>query len=476
MKKLFMGFGVIVALLFCSCAKTAYKAVIPSDALMVAELDVKSVALKSDLKDQKDDLEEVMKLMASEDDSMVKAIKKGLEEGCIDFMSPMYMFVPNDLEEMAGFVLISIKDDDKMAEVLKALGVELNEKDGVRWLSIEDALFGVLNDELLLMGSEQERKPYQEMLDRKASDSFFASEPGKFMSKNAKDITLMCDFTTIEPRELKALVGSFAREANIPGEMLDKYCDMLCEMKAVVNLEFNKGEILLNLFSQGGDKDRFEKMFTEKISKDALGYIDDDHLYGFLAMSIRGEEMKDELDKSLDELASMDPSEGAILDAVKDYVEQLNGTMVAAISGRNLNDPKILCLLPTAKSNTVSAINDLGAGGQFDDYLKGDGEYTAFSLDPSYKFKGAASPTDKISEAKDCYLYAYVNIAQLLKQDFGSMLSREEKDLLGLADYAELKISEPEHLSLSLKLTDDSDNVLEILLRKSIELARKEAN
>lgn len=56
----------IVALVMSSCAKTAYKKVIPANASVVVELDIKSVAQKADLSGQKD---AIAKLVKSLDDS-----------------------------------------------------------------------------------------------------------------------------------------------------------------------------------------------------------------------------------------------------------------------------------------------------------------------------------------------------------------------------------------------------------------------
>ena len=471
----------IVALVMSSCAKTAYKKVIPANASVVVELDIKSVAQKADLLGQKD---AIAKLVKSLDDSeetqgIANLIQNPMDAG-FDLLSPGYFFVNGEnIEEV--YLLFSVKNKDKIWSLIKEKNMLQIEEDGdYAWLKAEEQVVGVVTPNLFLTSSTGEKSALRKLLEQDKANSFFATEAGKMMADNSGDVTLMLNLASLDKDLKEQAVRELMREGgrNVPG--FENIAKSLMETQTVLNLVFEKGNISLNAITNGV-QEQADQLFSSKISPATLEKIPAAGLVGFVAMSLDGKAYWEALLPTLEPMIAPMGDEGEkILGIIGGYVQAMDGTLAVSLSGEDkyARDPEVLALMPAPKTDFDKALDAIGE--PLPEIIKvgGDDQYTSVTNMPSYTYNSVSAGFDKAKNAKASYFYAYVDAAPVcksLRPEVEEELDGAPAGMLNVADnlralpkFAELKVEEKNTASLTLWLNDDSKNALAILLENAI--------
>lgn len=480
---LMMAGVVLIAVLFSSCAKTAYKKAIPADAPVVVELDVKNVGLKSNFLSHKEEIADLVVSIDPEDEMLAKVAKalRNSEEFGLDFMSPMYIF--SDAEFDNGYFLASVKSKDEVVKKVSSFTdeIEIKESGDVSWIKVEGEYVGVLTANSLLLGSSNDKSDYSAFLDQSGKDCFINTDAGKYMSKHTGDITAMFNAEAIPSRMKREIRRSVEREIDRDFREIfnDELWDKFFEMQVVLNMKFTSGDVSLNLFTTMENEN---KDVAKKISKDALKQVPSKNLVGLLALGIDGEEFYKALDEQLEKLDYNSTEASVVLGMASEYLKAMNGTMVAALSGKNWSkDPEFLGIIPLSYDKVkpflrLMDVDDLPYGISLD----GDKQSTSITNIRNYSHGDVSAPFELASHASSCYLYGYVNAEPLvelaneeLRDNDGdkAKLNRSIRNALDLLNYAELKIEKLDAASLAVVLTDDSKNSLELLLEHGLKIA-----
>lgn len=473
----------MIALVMSSCAKEAYKQAIPANAPVVVELDLKSVAKKADLVGQKDAISKLLKSLGESDADKAASLMENPLDWGIDFLSPAYVFVGATVDN--GCLLISVKNQKDLIETMKSIDEQLQvEEDGdYMWLSENGALMGVVTKEALLAGTLQEKDQFRKLLEQDKENSFFASEAGQMLTEHRGDITMM-----LNPTVLSSEVKAMAIKELIPGRAKDipgveGAVEQLLKSQLVLNLLCEDGKISLNLISNQSEE--ANRILTSKIDPAVLEQIPADELVEVMAMSVDGKALWGAIAEAIKPFAiMMNDEDGKMLDAAGAYVEAMNGTIAMSVGGKDIeHDPKILALLPAPKAEWDKAVNSLGLPIEEVAKVGGDDRYTALSTMP-YTYGSVSAGFDKAKNAKNSYVYAFVDAAPIFQMtlDESKMralpaeISNQVRGLINLADYVELKVEETNQMSLSLLLTDDSQNALALIVSRCLALGQSYVN
>lgn len=475
----------MVALVMSSCAKSAYKKAIPADAAVVMELDIKSVAKKADLLGQKDAITQLIKSLAeTEEDQQIAGVVANPMDWGIDVFSPIYVFSDATLEN--GFVLASVADKEDIINVLKQASdntISTQDDGDYTWINSPDGMvLGVVTGKALLVGSGQDKAAYRKLLEQGKDDSFFASEAGKMMEKNSGDATVMLNMASLSD-EVKAKAVrelTSGRGRNIPG--IEEAAKNLMETKMVLNLLCEKGKISLNLIADGIEE-QTEQVLIDKIDPGTLEQLPAEQLVAVVALSMEGKAYWEAASEALETLAMTMGEQGEkMLNAIGQYVQAMDGTLAVSMGGKDWQyDPQLVILMPAPKSEFDQALNAIGAPMPKQAVIGGDDHMTSVSSMP-YTYGAVSAGFDKADNAKNAYLYAYLNGAPIRQMALKEMeydlrnapaeIANQINGLVGLADFAELKMEEKNAVSLTLWLTDESDNALAILLSRCIALGQ----
>lgn len=477
---------VVIAMLLSSCAKTAYKKAIPADAPVVVELDAKNVGLKSNFLSHKEEIADFIESIEPENEmyaKVAKALRKSEEIG-IDFMSPMYVFIDATFDN--GYFLASVKSKEDVAKKFASFlegEVEIKESGDVSWIKIDDEYVGVLTATSLLVGSSNDKSVYSSLLEQSGNDCFFSSKAGKYLRKHRGDITAMFNAEAMSNKEKRELRRSFESEVDREFRSFfnDELWDKIFGMQLVMNLKFTSGDISLNLFT---NMESEYPDVAKKISKDVLKQVPNKNLVALLSFGIDGEEFYKALDEQLEKLDYNSTEVSLAIGMASEYLKSLNGTAVVSVSGKNwTNNPEFLGLLPMSYDKVkpflrLMDVDDLPYGISID----GDKQSTSITNISNYSHGDVSSPFDLASHASSCYLYGFVDaepIVELAQDELNgdndsdkAQFNRSLRNALDLLNYAELKAEHLDGLSLSVVLTDDSKNSLELLLEHGMKIAK----
>ena len=476
-----------IAIAFSSCSKSYTKA-IPEGCPAVMEINVKNIALKSNIQKHKD---EIVDELLSIDDSrefrdMIKSLSS-LDNSGLDLLNPVYVFVIPDSED--ALLLAAVKDTKALAKSIEDLRseFEVRETDGIFWITIDGELVGAFNKEALLVGSVKQKSDYRNLLEHKAENNFFASDAGKLMKKHCGDITVIGDFDEL-PREIKReLKRECERAASVYGTSnAQDALDALLEAKIVLNMEFEEGAVKANAYMAGVDKALLDKYnSSKKIDADVLENIPSRDIIGIAAFGVNGSKLEDVFSAiSASMLRGASAEQRSMFRAVEDFLLKLDGTMAVAISGKSLkHEPELLCLLPAGVADFDEVEERWHDVIPRNVKIDGDKKHTAITNIDGYKYNSVSSGFEKASAANSAYFYVYLNVAELAKmavdEELGIISDENERKVFSsvrnavdLADYAEFKVPDMNEMTLQLYLTDDSRNSLEAMLIQGFNLVK----
>lgn len=441
----------------------AYKNAIPEDAPIVLEIDVRSIFAKSELESYETKIADLIESVDPENVDL-KNITESLtkkENTGISFFYPLYAFTDSSVENV--FILASVSDKTDLINTIKSLDVDVHIYDSsneISWIEIDDVIVGAITEDALLIGSTDSKSTYEDLLTQEKAQSFFASDAGKFMDKHTEDITLMINY--------KNIYGQLKRE--LKREINNVYA--LDELPTfVASLEFEAGDIILEYHVDGIDEEVVGVMEDLEITEEVFDHIPTKNLIGFAALPIDGPKA---LEKSQDELRKLFGSN----DDYKKLKKLLNATsgtaVVAVYNNDSNNEPDVLCIIPTSKSKLKSILED-----ELPSYINidGDDKYTSITNMEGYRYSSVSNSFD--GDINSSYLYGIVYLKQHINKlldnvgaYYSEMPDYQNKviELLKLVDSFELECDDLDEASMTLKLTNDSKNSLELLLEHSIKI------
>ncbi|MCR4665320.1 MAG: DUF4836 family protein [Paludibacteraceae bacterium] len=481
-KKLFIA-GIFCVLLLCSCNK-AYKNVVPADAVVVGSVDMKALFLKADWENQKKDVLDLLKDNVDEEiyDLIEKMAEDPLNSG-FDLLNPAYTFVTLDSREPDGFIAISVSDMEKVKKSLKKIEtLELRDSDGMFFLQFDDFVLGVLTNDILLVGSADDRSAYRDMIKQDKGKSYFSTDAGKFFEEKSGDITVQINAEAIPQRYIKELERNIERETQISSDYIDAYKPLLSS-KVQLNLTFSTGRMSLNMYVDGMDDYAKSHMAAKKINKEVLDYLPTRDLIGFAAFGLDGKKYWDLSETMINRMLSeygMNRSERKMINRCGEFLSQVDGTSLIAVNGMNFDDDlEVLGIVPVAKKEFSNLMSDIDQDLPHNIYLYGNADYTALTTSSRYDLAKVPSPFDK--PVKSNYLYAYFNpysVVENIYEEETRYAEKEERNMLNkifdifrLADYVELKVPDTDEASLEIVLNDNSKNALALIINKSVNCA-----
>ena len=170
-RNVFLWVVVAFALILCSCKKE-YKNAIPSNSLLVAEVNLANVAYKAGLNEKKDAIKQaLMPLFETEEekDDISEIISDPLAFG-IDFLNPAYCFMLPQLDDPQAFLLFAVRDLKKVKEAfIDGDECEVVESEGLNWIYLEGSLVGAVSKTTLVAfersaGTDHVEDEYKEEL------------------------------------------------------------------------------------------------------------------------------------------------------------------------------------------------------------------------------------------------------------------------------------------------------------------------
>ena len=168
----------------------------------------------------------------------------------------------------------------------------------------------------------------------------------------------------------------------------------------------------------------------------------------------------------------LDYEDRELLRMLVDVLKNTNGTGVASISGEiDVDEPEVLCLLPVSKRKVTDVLDYLGEDLPYMYRLVGDTEHAAITNISGYSYGNVSNGFENASNAKSCCAYCYLNlrpVADWIVRESSREYRGDVSVALSSLDYADFKLDETFGMSLNLYLTDDSDNVLAVVVDKAV--------
>ncbi len=473
---------VVVAALLSSCSRSAYKKAIPADAPIVVELDIKKAGLKSDFLSQKDEIADLI-LASSPDDRTARKIADAVRDPQsmgLDLLSPMYVFVSPDVED--AYFLASVRKPEDLIKKLRSFsdGIEISESGKINWLTVNGQIAGAVTEKALLIGSANNKTAFRDLLEN--NKAFFSTDAGKYFAKHTGDLSATVNMEALSRQarnEIRREVGRELRD--LRPYLTDDVWEQIFEQQWVANLDFKSGECALNLFIEGVEKDD-AKVLSRKVSKDALRQIPERNLVGLVAAGIEGQKYIEAADEAIEESGSrLAGEEKMIYNLVKQILRKTDGTMAAAVLGKNFSeDPDLLFLVPTPYEEIEPVLEIIGDEMPKDLFVDGDKKSVSVTNIRNYRHGEVQQPFAKASDAASSYLYAYLDaepVVDLCFRDLERHAGHDEarlysafRNLCNLADCAELLVEKKDAATLRLELNDDSRNSLALILAHAIRI------
>ena len=455
---LYSLFVAAVLVAMSSCSKTPKcVSMLHDNPVLVARIDVKQLAEKSELSKEKDAIEEHLSDLSKEAREKIKEVLDDPVNLGLDLRDPLFASV----DESGDFRLVgSVFDDDDFREFLEAVskdaGIEIKEKDGLTTVELDGGILAFDGDCLLLTQSNGSLKKIFEGESKIAED---------------KDFAEMCD----REGDVQLLVKGepLVKAADAPKDAADR----LKNMSMLYDLSFNNGEIVQTfeaLFKDADAKKRFENYtaMAGEIKGDFAPYFSKNGSVVF--GNIDGGKLYDLLNK-FDILKQMAMSFGMSESDVKSLIKSFDGDFAFGVNelGRmstgngalyvSMKSDKLLKLitevaggeLKPAGTNQFALVEDeanvaLGyKKGAFFVTVNADSVMGARFMTPFDKAKNALSKDDV--KGKGTGLYAFLNFRLF---DVEPQAKEIFKDL----DYAEAYYTKDIKFIVRLVMNDKESN------------------
>lgn len=457
-------------------AKQTNLRIIPSDALVVIEIDLKGFATKSKVAQLKEDIKNLVTSVGEEElTSQMAFFDNPLNLG-IDFLKPMYAFVPKfDPSKESSpsiFFALEIKDQSKLIDYLQS-NTELTTKeiDDIFWVYFDNTVVAAMTGNTLLISGTNDRiANYKKILQQ--NNNFFATDAGKFMAQHSGDITCMVNLKSLPEVVYKELEEELDELNEIPE--VKKILSSLSNTQIVANINFEPGKVSLNLFTKGLNTQIIDRVCNTIQPRD-LEQLPN-NLLAALALGVDGKEIWNIYQDII--APNFSHNEREEIYQYKDLCNSINGTILASAGLTELSqnaEPEMLVVVPTSKSKVENTFGELLDELPNNFYIGGDNSHFTISNLSNYQYGKVSEPFKNAANAASCYAYAYINLKPIIDVTLNEQANKltyaekkcfaEIQSLFGLMDYIDLKVKRNE-ISLALNLTDSSENSLYLILNR----------
>ncbi len=492
-RNVFLWVVVAFALILCSCKKE-YKNAIPSNSLLVAEVNLANVAYKAGLNEKKDAIKQaLMPLFENEEekDDISEIISDPLAFG-IDFLNPAYCFMLPQLDDPQAFLLFAVRDLKKVKEAfMDGDECEVVESEGLNWIYLEGSLVGAVSKTTLLIGNSGNRTAYKELLEQDKSSSFFATDNGKVFKSNIGDLTVFANLQVL-PQDIKnrlrGEIEKALRSNDISLPQSARLLDAAFASTLLLNMQFEKGLVKSKALVSGEITEFSKNKPAKAIDSKSMQYVSENNLLGLVACGIDGVAYWNYVKETIQSMAGMYGLSADVVSTIENFINQLNGTAVMAVSARSLNedDFKVMCGLPVAKAEMLNTLNAIqpGLADQLNSAVafEGNSELTVISSDKNYAFEPAQKSFKNTDKAQGQNMYVYLNAEYLTDLAYAEEindspygLSRSEEqvfDWLRLLKYAEVKSDKADECLVEVALQNDKKNSLDVIVEKGLSYLR----
>ena len=253
MKKHFLIKSVIIAIaaiVMCSCEQTEYKKLIPADAPVVIEFDVFNMALKADVDKYKNDIVELLEGYGKKDAelrALARAIRDDEDNG-LDIFSPVFWFFDSELEESFG--LCAVLDFDAAKKSLKNADNTVLDKedDDLYWIKENGQVVGLFTEDAILYGSTSDKTTYRALLRQDEKHSFFATNAGKLLKRNAEDISIALNAKALSGKTKRDMYRGIDEFFGLNRGDAESALEDIIETETVIGVEFGDGQVGVKVF------------------------------------------------------------------------------------------------------------------------------------------------------------------------------------------------------------------------------------
>ncbi len=494
----------VSVMLLSACSKSVeYANVIPADAAAVVSVDLKSLAQKSGMNEN-----EAMK------QKLTDALKSGLNADALQYMERLmknpgesgistsdkiYLFAM-EATETAGLVakvtdmkkvkeLFKLLEQEQISAPLQDIGVNgyqltfLNEKDVACFN--ENTLLIVIGESVF--ASEDTEAAAKRMIAQTAAQSIASVEGFKIMSGRKDDIAAYVTMDVM-PNAYTDLLKD-----NMPeGVSLKDY-------QFIGTLNFEKGKIRLaveNVETEALEK--YRKQYDGLVSKqntEYMNYFPASSLF-YMSTSLNGEKLA-EVMSSTPEVRESIERMGAQFD-IESILKSIDGDIVYGMSSLSAQGvPALTCFVKVKNDALLTVVNrSLGAMAK----QENDGNYSVaigMGLNACYGMKDdvffftmgsdAKNVWEKkknslagewSSKAKGTYMFAMVNVQDVLKQpmvnlmmSMGGQEAALMRTLTSQFDYVECSVPDMNKMTLDVVMTNQDENALKQLFALGEQIA-----
>lgn len=360
MKKFHLIAAVVLAVLaLSSCTNTDYKNVIPANAPLVMEVDIRSIAEKSEFQQSKSrqELEKSLSAVVAAKD--MEKVKEYIEDPMsmgIDFTMPVYAFMV-DMQTLG--LTMKVDDEDAVKDFLlllnkQGMASKPQEKNKlIRGTLLDDMTYTYDGTTFLLLasleksGGKKNTKLAQRLMDQKWEDSFFYGK--KF-------------------GEVYGYVKCYACVANLPKEVMTPLLGFLpknikpSDVDVVADLNFDNGKATLTtvLMAQTDEALKLIDEADKNMSKIEGRYLDQvsDNAVIWMGAGVKGKWLLEKIkaNKSLNSL--LFASERAV--DVGQMLQAIDGDVSLELSASevNPNDVEYMMYAQLNNSKFLADVDD----------------------------------------------------------------------------------------------------------------------
>lgn len=479
---LLMAGMMILSVAFVSCSKgssDSKKDLIPKDASMVIELNMKQLVNKSNFLIYKDDIADLIMSAGNGIHAAQRFAKamRDVDDGGMNFEEPVYIFSTADCDGI--FVLTSVKRKDEIIQNLKDLNTDIRiieqEGEGIVWVEQEGHLIAAITDEAFMIGKAESDKQFRQLMT--GEGGFFNTSMGAAFNAHKGDMTVAINPKAITPNGR----WNLCQKLNSPKvtDLLNnnEVWKELQKVQLVSNIKFKTGEVVLNVYASSDEP--FDPVGLP-IASNVFDQIPTQGTLGVFAVGINGEELakviRREMEKNNERI---DVQTNVILTALKDV--KGSAAISLGMNEWNKKQPELIVTVPVDKKSARMLSTWLEKIFDMQMYVSGGNPYSAISNMPSYQY-GSVRGRNRLSDrAAGCMVYGYFSFEDLyemmIQEGKRSGVYSQDSELSGVAQlveifkFVELKMTSYGSFSLVLTLQNDQRNSLDVILRKILDVS-----
>lgn len=357
MKKIFLLWAIVIAVILSACSSEDYKSYVPADSKVIAKVDLKTFISQTGV-DQEKLFSDIVAQLG--DDAA------DLKNSGIDLTMPFYIFARNNGSQVVVGMLAKVSDRE-MAQKFYAKNSKTELTNGADYsYSIEPNVAVAINDEVVMVVSNEggDKTAMEHTLTRVMKKDFggdLSSNKVFARADGSASFASLCADLSIIPDEVMSAAsnaGMKSEELNemrsmtitLDGTATDGVCDFICSAESsnkTVQERIDKSNKAFGKIS--------EKAFSSFSSGDVMGF----------AFNADGQQLAQLIKEAVERSASDDVKQmlGSTIDQVAGILGKIKGNVVGVF-----NSPQDFIVKAEGKNivpDIVNSINESGMGGAF---------------------------------------------------------------------------------------------------------------